>query len=116
MDLALIGLLIVNFIFLVLFLLGKEIIFKVKNKPNLIAFYSVFLAVMFVIYFAAIFWVVLFAVAAQRILPVSLLLFVAFPFVLGQRVTYEKLNYYANLQILALFGSLILALSFLKVY
>lgn len=115
MKLALTGFLIINFIFIVLFVLGKEIIFKIKNNPNLTAGYALVLGFLFVFYFLAIFAVVLASIAAHKFLPVSLLLFVVFPFAIGRKVTYDRLIFYSNLQVLALFGSLILALSFLKV-
>jgi len=116
LNLALVGFLLVNIVFIVLFVLGKEVVFKFKNNPKLTAGYSVVLGVLFLLYFLAIFGISLMAVLTHKYLPVSLLLSIFATFVIGQKVTYAKLSFYSNLQLLVFLGSLILGLIFLKIY
>lgn len=113
---ALIVFLAINIVFIILFLLGKEVIFKIKNNPNLIAGYALLLGVMFILYFLSIFFVVTISFISHKFLPLSLLGFVFLPFIIGKKVTYEKLDFYSNLQLAVFFASSILALIFLKLY
>lgn len=115
-NLALVGFLTINIVFIILFALGKEIVFKMKNNPNLTAGYALLLGVLFVMYFLAIFAVVIAAILSHKFLPISLLVFVFLPFVIGKKVTYEKLGFYSNLQLAAFFLSMIFGLIFLKLY
>ncbi len=115
-NLALISFLAINIVFIVLFFVGKKFIFKIKSNPNLTAGYALLLGIMFVLYFLSVFVVVISSIVAHKFLPVILLVFVFLPFVIGKKVTYEKLNFYSNLQLVTFLFSLILGLVFLKVY
>lgn len=114
MNLALKVFLLINTIFIALFVLGREVIFKLEKRPKLHAGYAVILGVFFFPYFLAIVGIVLFSVFKQEFLPVCLVLFIFVPFLIGQKATYEKLNFYSNMQLASFLGSAAFALVLLK--
>lgn len=115
MKLILITFLIINIIFIKSFILGRCFVFKQKGKPNLTAIYAVFLGVLFLLYFISIISVVAVSLMHHKYIALVLLAFIAMPFIIGQKATYEKLRFYSNIQLLMLFFSLIATFIILKI-
>ncbi len=113
MNLSLYSVIIINVVFLLALTLGKYLIFKKENRVHLAAKYSVFLATLFLFYFVGIFAVALNSLITGQYYELSLLLFVAAPFIIGKKATYEKINLYTNIQILTLMLSLFWSLALL---
>lgn len=105
---------ILNLIFIILFILTTKIIFKMYNKPQLMAGCSILLVSFFILYFILITLISISALFEHRYALLLLSLFIFIPFIIGKKATYEKLNLYSNLQIIALIASLSLSLAFIK--
>lgn len=104
----------VNLIFIISFALGKWVVFKIKGYPNLIAGYALYLGVLFVVYFFSILAVVTSYTLVHRYLAILLLLFIFFPFWIGEKATYKKLDLYSSIQLLFLVLSFIFGIYLLK--
>lgn len=109
MNLILYSFMAINLLFIIAFTLGRWFIFKQKNKPNLIAGYSVFLGMLFLAYFISILLVVGISLLHQKYFSLFLLIFIMMPFILGKKVTYKKLRFYSNLQLALFFVSLLIS-------
>lgn len=105
---------ILNLVFIILFILTTKIIFKMYNKPQLMAGCSVMLVVLFLFYFISIIVISLFAIFEQKYAITLLSLFLFIPYMIGKKATYERLGFYSNMQILALVASLSLSLALIK--
>lgn len=110
--------LVFNLILIFSFLVGKFFIFNSEKKVILASKYSIYIAVIFIIYFISIiaFDCLSFLYVHRNICyALSLSIFLFTPFIIGNIAKYEKINFYTNIQILTLVISLILGiLIFLK--
>lgn len=104
----------INLLLIVVFIIATNFI-NTQKQPKLMAWYSVLLAVLFLIYFAAILTASFAALFAKEYMVLSLVFFVIIPFVIGKYVSYEKLSFYSNLQLFALFLSLFLTIFFINI-
>lgn len=84
------------------------------NKPQLMAGCSILLVSLFLLYFLSIIIICISSLFEHRYSLLLLSLFMFIPFIIGKKATYEKLNLYSNLQIIALLASLSLSLAFIK--
>lgn len=114
MNTVLSGLALINLVLIVVFIIATNFI-NMQKQPKLMAWYSVLLAVLFLIYFTAILTAAAVALLKKEYMVLSLVFFVIIPFVIGKYVSYEKLSFYSNLQLFALFLSLFLALFFINI-
>lgn len=105
LNLALKIFLIINSVFLLLFVLGRGFVFNQVKNPNLQAGYALLLGVFFLPYFFMIAAIVLFSIFRHEFLPVGLAIFIFLPFLIGQKATYEKLNFYSNIQLASFLAS-----------
>ncbi len=105
---------VINLLFISAFVLGRCFIFKQKNRPNLTAGYSIFLGVLFLLYFVSILGVVGVSILHQEYFSIFLLVFIAAPFLIGEKATYEKLGFYSNLQLAMFFASLLVSYILIK--
>lgn len=99
-----------NLGFIISYMIGQNWIFYKKNSPRLVAAYALLLTIFLIIYFLLIAAIVLYGIIKHQYLTLLLSVFIALPFVLGKKATYETLNLYSNLQLLSLFISLFYAL------
>lgn len=102
----------ITLLFITAFILGRCFVFKQKNRPNLTAGYSILLGVLFLLYFISIIGFVGVSLLHQKYFSIFLLVFIAIPFVIGEKATYEKIRFYSNLQ-LAMFLVSLFAVYFL---
>lgn len=104
----------INLMLIVVFAAAAGFVGHQKKIPQIMAFYSVFLAVLFLIYFISILFVGIAAISAKKYSTLCLLIFIFIPFIIGKYVSYEKLRIFSNIQLFVLFLSLFLALFFIN--
>jgi hypothetical protein len=104
----------ITLLFITAFIFGRFFVFKQKNRPNLTAGYSILLGVMFLLYFISIIGVVGVSLLHQKYFSIFLLVFIAIPFIIGEKATYEKIRFYSNLQLFMFLVSLFTAYFFNK--
>lgn len=104
----------INLALIIVFIIATNFINR-QQQPKLMAWYSILLAVLFLIYFIAILSVVIVSLFTQEYPVLSLILFVVIPFIIGKYASYERLSFYSNIQLLALFLSLFMALYFINI-
>jgi len=95
-----------NIGFLVSFLYGQHFVFNRKNSPNLIAQVALILTAFFGLYFLLITALVVGGAVKHSYLYLGFSMFFVLPFIIGKLVTYKKLTFYTNIQLICLFGSL----------
>ena len=91
----------INLLLIAVFIIATNFI-NTQKQPKLMAWYSVLLASVATLF-------------AKEYMVLSLVFFVIIPFVIGKYVSYEKLSFYSNLQLFALFLSLFLTLFFINI-
>lgn len=107
MKLILIAFLLITLFLAKSFVFGRCFVFKQKQKPKLLAGYSLFLGVLLVAYFISIISVVGVLLFHHQYFSILLLSFIALTFVIGRKATYEKLRFYSNIQLVMFFASLL---------
>ena len=97
-----------NFLLVISFLIGKIFIFKETGDDLAASYFSVYLALLFAAYFISIIAESLFLfLAGHRLFCLPLLFFLLPPFIIGRLVNYKNLNFHTVIQILTLFAGLI---------
>lgn len=114
MNIALSIFSIINLILIVVFMIATSFVCNQKNRPGMLARYSIFLAVLFIIYFISIFSILVFALIEHKYLTLFMSMFLFIPFIIGKYVSYDKLRLYSNIQLFILFLSLFISLSMIK--
>jgi len=115
MNFMLLFFLIMNLLFISMFVIGRCFIFKPKQKPTLKAGFSLLLGFLFLFYFISILGVVGISLLHHKYLAISLLAFIAIPFIIGKKATYEKLHFYSNLQLIMFLVSLLASYVLIKI-
>ncbi len=105
---------ILNAVFIITFIITTKYIYKMYNKPQIMAGFGILMGGLFLIYFLLLILISIMAVFEHRYLFLIMGIFLVIPFIVGQKATYEKLDLYSNLQLLSLFASLSLSLIFIK--
>jgi len=101
---SLISFLIFNSSLIMAFIAGK-VIFK-KENINLSSNYSIFLSVLLIFYFLSILAFNLFSFNTKYFgYGILILPFLFMPFIIGRISKYERINFYANMQIITLIWS-----------
>ena len=114
MKLILVAFFVITLFLAKAFIFGRCFVFKQKHRPNLLAGYSLFLGVLFLFYFISILGVVGVSLLNHKYISICLLAFIAAPFVIGKKVTYEKLSFYSNLQLMTFFASMLASYILIK--
>ena len=105
---SLIFMLIFNFVLIVSFLIGKFFMFNDEKNFLKASNYSIYLIIVFIIYFISIIIFDFLSFLNGNILYGLLLaVFLFIPFIIGSIANYKKINFYTNIQIFALIISFI---------
>ena len=111
---SLLAIILTNIILIVGFIFGKLLLYKFENKVKFMSLFTVFISVVFVLYFIAIIWFSLSNLYNGNAVYAAIFpIFLFLPFFIGHFASYEKIQYYTNVQILTLVISLLLAFSFI---
>ena len=111
---SLLAIILTNIILIGGFIIGKILLYKFENKVKFMSVFTVFISVVFVLYFISI---ILFSLInlynGNAVYAAMFPIFLFLPFIIGHFASYEKIQYYTNIQILTLIISLLLAFSFI---
>lgn len=111
---SLISIIVTNVLLILGFLLGKFVLYRNENAIKFYAYFSVFISVLFALYFISILWFSLSNLYLGNAVYAAIFpIFLFLPFIIGHFASYEKVHFYTNIQILTLIISLLLALSFI---
>lgn len=114
LPVSLIAIIVTNVLLIFGFLAGKLALYKNENAVKFYAYFSVFISVLFVLYFISILWFSISnLLAGNAVYSAIFPIFLFLPFIIGHFASYEKVHFYTNIQILTLIISLLLALSFI---
>ena len=111
---SLISIIVTNVLLILGFALGKLVLYRNENATKFYAYFSVFISVLFALYFISILWFSLSNLYLGNAVYAAIFpIFLFLPFIIGHFASYEKVHFYTNIQILTLIISLLLALSFI---
>ena len=111
---SLLAIILTNVILIAGFVFGKLLLYKFENKVKFMSLFTVFISVVMVAYFISIIWFSLSNLYNGNAVYAAMVpIFLFLPFIIGHFASYEKIQYYTNVQILTLVISLLLAFSFI---
>ncbi len=111
---SLLAIILTNVILIAGFVFGKLLLYKFENKVKFMSLFTVFISVVMVAYFISIIWFSLSNLYNGNAVYAAMFpIFLFLPFIIGHFASYEKIQYYTNVQILTLVISLLLAFSFI---
>lgn len=111
---SLLAIILTNVILIAGFVFGKLLLYKFENKIKFMSLFTVFISVVMVAYFISIIWFSLSNLYNGNAVYAAMFpIFLFLPFIIGHFASYEKIQYYTNVQILTLVISLLLAFSFI---
>ena len=111
---SLLAIILTNIILIAGFVFGKLLLYKFENKVKFMSLFTVFISVVFVLYFLSIIWFSLSNLYSGNAVYAAMFpIFLFLPFIIGHFASYEKIQYYTNVQVLTLVISLLLAFSFI---
>lgn len=111
---SLLAIIFTNIILILGFIFGKLMLYKFENKVKFFSLFTVFISVVFVLYFISILWFSLSNLYGGNAVYAAMFpIFLFLPFIIGHFASYEKIQYFTNIQILTLVISLLLAFSFI---
>lgn len=114
LPVSLIAIIVTNVLLILGFIAGKLALYKNENAVKFYAYFSVFISVLFVLYFISILWFSISNLLAGNTVYCAIFpIFLFLPFIIGHFASYEKIHFFTNIQILTLVISLLLALSFI---
>lgn len=111
---SLLAIIFTNIILILGFIFGKLLLYKFENKVKFLSIFTVFISVVFVLYFISILWFSLSNLYNGNAVYAAMFpIFLFLPFIIGHFASYEKIQYFTNIQVLTLVISLLLAFSFI---
>ena len=111
---SLLAIIITNIILIFGFIFGKLLLYRFENRVKFLSLFTVFISVTMVAYFISIIWFSLRNLYNGNAVYAAMFpIFLFLPFIIGHFASYEKIQYYTNVQVLTLVISLLLAFSFI---
>ena len=111
---SLLAIIITNIILIFGFIFGKLLLYRFENRVKFLSLFTVFISVTMVAYFISIIWFSLSNLYNGNAVYAAMFpIFLFLPFIFGHFASYEKIQYYTNVQVLTLVISLLLAFSFI---
>jgi len=99
---------IINLLLLLMFIAGKLYVFELKKWIKFVALYSVFITGLLLLNICVISISVILSLFVGNFLQAIILpIFAILPFIIGKFATYDKINFYTNIQIIQFVFTLI---------